>query len=296
MVKLNSAKEVLKLYDANLDLARCFGIRTKDFTKLIEQLEIFIDRMILSRKVSEEVKQEFPDISDEDFILEAGKRLVPVLNQIQKNMKKYADYDFDLLLFSLPENKGRRFFELMAELEDIEKLPLRHPDKRKKIDRIIESLKKYVLEIKAISMPFIPANIDPGQTIIFKVKFYYQKRVWRKIELKSTNTLKDLHDSIQESIGWCNDHLYSFFMDNKFKGDFDAEYTCPHESEGRKTADKAKVGLFGFSRGQKFAYLFDFGDMHKFEIEVVGFDSIDKNKRYPSILGSHGDAPKQYGY
>ena len=138
-------------------------------------------------------------------------------------------------------------------------------------------------------------EIDPNQTIIFKVMFKYRKGTWRKIELKATDTLEDLHDAIQDAIEWDNDHLYSFFMDNKFsKGDFDAEYTRPYEPEGRNTADKAKVGMFGFSKGQKFAYLFDFGDNHRFEIEVVDFGTVDKSKDYPVVFESKGKAPEQY--
>lgn len=166
---------------------------------------------------------------------------------------------------------------------------------RKKIDKVINSLEQYISEIKEISKPFVPAKIDPNQTIIFKVMFKYRKGTWRKIELKATDNLEDLHDAIQDAIEWDNDHLYSFYMDNKFKKhDFDMEYTSPHEPEGRKTADKAKVGMFGFSKNQKFAYLFDFGDNNRFEVEVVGFGAVDKSKDYPVVLESKGESPEQY--
>ena len=129
----------------------------------------------------------------------------------------------------------------------------------------------------------------------FVEMFKAWKGTWRKIELKATDTLEGLHEAIQDAIGWDNDHLYSFFMDNKFNSrDFDAEYTCPFEPEGRKTVDKAKVGMFGFKKGQKFAYLFDFGDGHRFEVDVIDFGTVDKNKDYPIILDSKGKAPEQY--
>lgn len=142
---------------------------------------------------------------------------------------------------------------------------------------------------------FIPTIINPQQTIILKVMFKRRKSNWRKIELKATNTLQDLHSSIQNALRWDNDHLYSFFMDNKmYSTDIDSEYTCPFEPGGRKTADKAEIGFFGLRKGQKFAYLFDFGDNHEFEIEVLDFATFDTKKQYPLLLESHGKGGEQY--
>ena len=149
-------------------------------------------------------------------------------------------------------------------------------------------------QIKETSKPFVPAKVDSSQTIIFKVMFKYRKGIWRKIELKAEQTLENLHDSIQDALGWDDDHLYSFFMDNKFYSkEEDTEYTRPSHPEGRKTAD-IKAGAFGFKKGQKFAYLFDFGDEHRFEIEVADFGIIQKGKKYPVLLESKGKSPEQY--
>ena len=54
------------------------------------------------------------------------------------------------------------------------------------------------------------------------------------------------------------------------------------------------TGAFAFRKGQKFAYLFDFGDDHRFEIEVVDFGEVEKGKKYPVLLDSKGDSPEQY--
>lgn len=138
--------------------------------------------------------------------------------------------------------------------------------------------------------------INKNQTIIFKVMFKYRKGTWRKIELKSAQTLVKLHEAIQKYFEWDNDHLYSFYMDNQFnrrKRDYNMEFTCPFESEGMKTAN-VKVGVFKFEKGQKFAYLFDFGDCHRFEIEVIDFGKVEKSKQYPFLVDSKGEAPEQY--
>jgi hypothetical protein len=54
------------------------------------------------------------------------------------------------------------------------------------------------------------------------------KEVSRVIELKETQTLVDLHQAIQESMGWEDPHLYLFFMDGKrWSGEKGQVYRCP---------------------------------------------------------------------
>lgn len=293
--RITGTKDMLEFFDDSSDMLSLFGSKTKDYTLIINTLELFVEQMKITREVSQQIKRELSEFKEEEFTKEAMKRLVPKIKPMQKELQRMRDSGFEMMLFALPDKKGRRFFEIMAELENAGKLPITDLSKRAKIDAVIDSLEQYILEIKEISKPFIPAKINKNQTIIFKVMFKYRKGVWRKIELKATDTLEDLHDAIQGAIGWDNDHLYSFFMDNNFhKGDFDAEYTCPYEPEGRKTADKAQVGIFGFKKGQKFAYLFDFGDSHRFEVEIADFGIIDKGKSYPVFLESKGKSPEQY--
>lgn len=53
-------------------------------------------------------------------------------------------------------------------------------------------------------------------------------RVWRKIELKSDQTLEDLHFAIQDAYDWDADHLYSFFMSGR-AWDASSEYSLPED-------------------------------------------------------------------
>lgn len=289
------AKNMLKFFDEAADLSFMVDPKTKDFTLIIDALELFIKQMKITKEVSQEVKEELGDFTEEDFTKETMKRLLPKIKPIQKKLEEMENIGLNIMLFALPDKKGRKFIELMVELEEAGKLPVKDPTKRERVDKVLNSLEKYLSEIKEISKTFTPATVNPNQTIIFKVMFKYRKGTWRKIELKAANTLEDLHNAIQHAIEWDNDHMYSFFMDNKFsKGDFNAEYTCPYEPEGRKTVDNVKVGMFGFSKAQKFAYLFDFGDKHRFEIEVVDFGIVDESKKYPIILESKGNSPEQY--
>ena len=133
----------------------------------------------------------------------------------------------------------------------------------------------------------------PTTTYVLKVKFKYAKRIWRKIEIAAPQTLDHLHLAIQEAIDWDEDHLYSFFMSNR-RGDQTSEFASPYTEDARR-ADRVRLGDLGLEPGQKFLYLFDYGDEHEFEVEVVEIRTDAPAGRYPKLIESRGEAPEQYG-
>jgi hypothetical protein len=56
------------------------------------------------------------------------------------------------------------------------------------------------------------------------------------------------------------------------------------------------IGALGLVVNHKFLYLFDYGDNHRFEVEVVGLTpEAERGKRaYPRVIESTGEAPEQY--
>jgi hypothetical protein len=64
------------------------------------------------------------------------------------------------------------------------------------------------------------------KTYTFNVALQGAGRVSRKIEIGAEQTLADLHLAIQNAYEWGDDHLYSFFMNNK-AWDPSSEYTIP---------------------------------------------------------------------
>jgi len=144
-----------------------------------------------------------------------------------------------------------------------------------------------------------------SKTIVFQVQYLGQsswrfpRKVTRKLELKDTQTLDDLHETIiYKSFRWDDPHLYSFFMDNKScSKNRDMEYSCDTEpdlfDEERKSSHTPLKAL-NLKQDQKFLFLFDCGDDHRFEITVEGFSNIKKRTRHPVILEEKGKAPNQY--
>jgi len=140
---------------------------------------------------------------------------------------------------------------------------------------------------------------------IFKVALAGAKGVWRRIAVRGTQTLDDLHEAIFDAFDREEEHLYSFYFPKPgSKGRArirDAqEYTCSYaadESFGGepdvKTTD-AKLASLGLTPKRKFYYLFDFGDEWWHEIAVEQTDAPAEKGKYPRILETHGASPPQY--
>jgi hypothetical protein len=141
-----------------------------------------------------------------------------------------------------------------------------------------------------------PVPLDnPDGVYAFKVKFMYAKRIYRTIELRSKQTLEDLHSAIQRAIRWDDDHLYSFFLNGE-RWDERYRFASPLEEDAPVWTSEGVIGELGLTLKHKFLYYFDYGDSHEFEVEVVGIRPKAEPGRYPRVVESKGKAPAQYYY
>jgi hypothetical protein len=140
---------------------------------------------------------------------------------------------------------------------------------------------------------------------IFKAALAGAKGVWRRIAVRGSQTLDDLHEAIFVAFDRDDEHLYSFYFPKPgSKGRArirDAqEYTCSCADEdawgnepGVKTTN-TKLTSLGLTPKRKFYYLFDFGDEWWHEITVEQTDAPAEKGKYPRILETHGASPPQY--
>ena len=115
--------------------------------------------------------------------------------------------------------------------------------------------------------------------------------VTRTLALPAGQTLIGLRRLMQEAFEWDDDHLYSFWLDGKFWGDNESEYSAPFELEerGAKSA-RVRIDRLGLQPGQRIAYLFDFGDEWRVSLKLRETREGGKT----GILESQGEAPPQY--
>lgn len=115
---------------------------------------------------------------------------------------------------------------------------------------------------------------------------------YRHIQINENSTLFGLHEVILDSFGFVDDHMHTFFMNNRV-WDESAEYICPGDDldDAVGFSNKVKLSRFRLDKGDKFLYLFDFGDEWRFQIKVLRV--INQPTTEPIILKSVGQV-EQY--
>ncbi|HOJ11808.1 MAG TPA: hypothetical protein PK733_14615, partial [Clostridiales bacterium] len=120
-----------------------------------------------------------------------------------------------------------------------------------------------------------------GNLYVFKVKNFHAKTIWIQVDILGESTLDDLHEVIYSNFNLDWGHLYSFFMSGKF-WDNASEYHDP-QADGKRKADKIRIDSLNLKEGSKFAYLYDYGDENKFEIECKRIEQPENGVKYPKI-------------
>ncbi|HEY3080546.1 MAG TPA: plasmid pRiA4b ORF-3 family protein, partial [Chloroflexota bacterium] len=124
-----------------------------------------------------------------------------------------------------------------------------------------------------------------------KVSLQWRPGVWRAIEILGSQTLEDLHDAIQKAFGWDDDHLYAFYLSGRPHDPLTA-INRPYDGAEPPTADQVTVAELELRPGQRFLYIFDFGDDLRHEIELLGAFDAPGAGDFPRIVEAHGKAPR----
>ncbi|MHB8648450.1 MAG: plasmid pRiA4b ORF-3 family protein, partial [Thermomicrobiales bacterium] len=127
----------------------------------------------------------------------------------------------------------------------------------------------------------------------FQVTVAAKKSVWRRIELRGDQTLHDLHRMMQFAFNLGDDHLYAFFLSGKAWDEM-SEFSSPH-GDGRSAA-RYRLEHLPLAMGQRFLYIYDFGDDIRFQItlEAVIPSGVQSNERYPRITEERGTFSPRY--
>jgi hypothetical protein len=78
------------------------------------------------------------------------------------------------------------------------------------------------------------------------------------------------------------------------------EYVSPYffedneERSAPRDASRVRITSLALALGDKFDYLFDYGDGWKHGVEVVGISDKQPTGRYPVVVNKHGPSPEQY--
>ncbi|MFN5458584.1 MAG: IS1096 element passenger TnpR family protein [Bacteroidota bacterium] len=128
----------------------------------------------------------------------------------------------------------------------------------------------------------------------FRVQFEDYDEIYRDIEIKSTQTFKELHEAIQHAINFDNKHAASFFISDAYwrKG---TEITLLKDDleEGVRHMEKTKIASCVEDPHQRFVYVYDKTVTWTLNIELLKITKEEKGN-FPTCIKSVGVAPKQY--
>ena len=121
----------------------------------------------------------------------------------------------------------------------------------------------------------------------FKIQLIdIEPEIWRRFTLPASFTLSGLHSAIQAVMGWEDSHLHMFIVDGQ-------RYGVPDDASGSdyQILEEADHRLNGILlEGQKFLYVYDFGDDWRHEITV---EEIREGDAVPTCIAGENACPPE---
>ena len=112
--------------------------------------------------------------------------------------------------------------------------------------------------------------------------------IWRRIQVTNATTLQQLHQILQEVMGWDNYHLHQFYIGG-------IDYGQPNPDYGLDFRNEKNVKLSQVVPGEKFkySYTYDFGDDWEHQIVFEKVLPIASEVRYPVCLAGKRACPPE---
>lgn len=180
--------------------------------------------------------------------------------------------------------------------------------------RHVDDLKKYKEDyaryLKFFNDWVFVDGYDKKLVYCFKVAYlksspFWEKTVWRDIEIIGQQRFLLFADIIIDSMGWLNDHMHGFrFPDPEERNTQYAvspyEFFAPgweDEPHPYFKSQQVKINQVNYEKFPRFHFEFDFGDGHEFQIDYKGTHPLNRKERvsqFPRLTDQRGVGPEQY--
>jgi len=132
------------------------------------------------------------------------------------------------------------------------------------------------------------ATVKPARTV-HRVKITLRggkPPIWRRLEVPSTITLRDLHDAIQAAFGWAGYHLWVFETP-------DGDYGMPDPELGHRDAARVTLDRVAPRTRDRLRYTYDFGDDWQHDIVVEDVLAAEVGVAYPRFVAGRRACPPE---
>jgi Plasmid pRiA4b ORF-3-like protein len=110
--------------------------------------------------------------------------------------------------------------------------------------------------------------------------------VWRRVLVRAGITLRDLHEIIQQAMGWENCHMHVFSIGWQ-------EYGSPDPELGHASDKKARLSEVLAVPGDRLRYTYDFGDDWEHDIVLEEIRPAEPGEAYPVCVAGKGACPPE---
>lgn len=125
----------------------------------------------------------------------------------------------------------------------------------------------------------------------YKISVSFGTGCYRHIQISSSATLYKLHKAILSAFDFEDDHEHAFFMDNCMWSDADC-FVSARMNPGERVTKSWTLAKLELAAGDRFKYLFDYGDEWVFQCKVLR--ELDEETAKPVVVKCVGQAPEQY--
>ena len=113
--------------------------------------------------------------------------------------------------------------------------------------------------------------------------------IWRQVQLDDCS-LAELHNIIQISMGWDDEHMYAFVIEGEQYGDLERGGDFEYDAQSIRLSDLVKRG------DTRFRYDYDFGDDWKHTIDIEKMVPAEEGVYYPRcVKGERACPPEDCG-
>lgn len=211
-----------------------------------------------------------------------------VKGKYEDSIKSFIPNEFGIQISRFLLSKALRLWnrkDLMYYLTEIRGIKS-HGSIKKPFD-----IFKEIFENGSVSRT-VAAEKEFNRSGVYTLKVSLFKSCWRKINVSHRHSLHDLHLAIQDAYDFDNDHLYVFYVGGTRRTG--KPIYCSDTKHGEKTTEETTIEDMALYKGQKFYYLFDFGDMWEFDIDLIKIDKDMPLPIKPVIIETKGESPEQY--
>ncbi|MFF4764846.1 plasmid pRiA4b ORF-3 family protein, partial [Streptomyces sp. NPDC001292] len=110
--------------------------------------------------------------------------------------------------------------------------------------------------------------------------------IWRRLEVPSGITLRELHDVIQAAFGWEDYHMWAFETGRDRYGVADRDL-------GIRSAASKRLGQVAPRTGDRLRYTYDFGDDWEHDILIEDVTAPEAGTPYPRCLTGRRACPPE---